>query len=253
MAQTLKAFGLKLEDTRNLLGEVSSKLTSSSDLAEKALGSVLSGDVTLIVRQQRNYEPPLEETLSLLGMATTAQKTLIERHLFFEAPKNYEFKDEFPRQFAHLGREFLTSIFKEIRDLICGKSEQYRELQKKYKSYPYAFAVSVSAVVLRELHVSEPMAMGIASLCLLTLAQVTRNAFCRMTDAEFGAAVDKKLAEEMAKEKAKEAAVNKKRAKIEKKEAAGKNLGKRVHPSRNRSKAIRGDSDDRPSRPRSRA
>jgi hypothetical protein len=232
MAQTLKAFGLNLEDTRNLLGEVSSKLTSSSDLAEKALGSVLSGDATRIVRQKRNYEPPLEETLSLLGMATRAQKPLIERHLFFEAHKNYEFKDEFPKQFAHLGREFLISIFKEIRDLICGRSEQYRELQKKYKSYPYVFAVSVSAVVLRELHVSEPMAMGIASLCLLTLAQVTRNAFCRMTEAEFGSAVDKKLAEEKAKEKAKEAVANEKRAKIEKKEASGKKPQQASPPKR---------------------
>ena len=44
-----------------------------------------------------------------------------------------------------------TSTHTGLRDrallatLICGKSEQYRKLQKKYKSYPYAFAVSVSA------------------------------------------------------------------------------------------------------------
>jgi hypothetical protein len=48
--------------------------------------------------------------------------------------------------------------------------------------------------------------------------------------------VDKKLAEEtvkVVKEKAEEAAVNKKRAKIEQKVAAGKNHGKRVPKSRN--------------------
>jgi hypothetical protein len=97
----LKAFGLGLEDTKSLKNQISLRLTSSTDLAERELGGILGGDAVAIMIQKEHYQPPLAETLSLLGMAAYERDALVERYRFSQLHQNIHFSDKFPTRFAH--------------------------------------------------------------------------------------------------------------------------------------------------------
>ena len=81
----------------------------------------------------------------------------------------------------------MKEILKEVRVLVCDAKVRKRHGLvnfSDYKAYPRALGVSLSTVIMTKLGVTEPMAIGIATLVILSLAQATQNAFCNMTDAE---------------------------------------------------------------------
>jgi hypothetical protein len=85
------------------------------------------------------------------------------------------------------GALFIYQMLKELRSLICETQTESKtgivDL-KEFKAYPKALGVSLASLVMAKLGVTEPMAMGIATLVLLSLAQATKNAFCASTDEE---------------------------------------------------------------------
>jgi hypothetical protein len=76
---------------------------------------------------------------------------------------------------------FFLSILDELRAIICGKGKSAKKLGKNSQ----AILAAVAAVVSRALGIGDPTATGIAVLVLITLGQATKNAFCKMSTAEF--------------------------------------------------------------------
>jgi hypothetical protein len=85
-------------------------------------------------------------------------------------------------------KRFLLELLAELRDLICGDSSKKSKRRSKKlpgkESYGYFVATSIAAYIMELLHVSNAVALGLATLILIRIGQSTRNAFCKMTDRE---------------------------------------------------------------------
>jgi hypothetical protein len=93
---------------------------------------------------------------------------------------------------ARWTKAFLLELLSEIREKICGdtsgktKSGKPRRAKKSIDkaSYGYALATWLASYLMTAMHISSSMALGLAALILIKIAQSTRNAFCKMTDRE---------------------------------------------------------------------
>jgi hypothetical protein len=74
------------------------------------------------------------------------------------------------------GRDFIIEILKELREAICGRknSEQARP---QITGYAYSHCGSIMA----HLGVSNPTALGLAVLVLLSIGNASKKVFCRNT------------------------------------------------------------------------
>ena len=89
---------------------------------------------------------------------------------------------------------FLWEYLAGLRELICGKPGKKAKRTTDdslphENSYPYAVATAVASWIMHSLGVSSPVALGLATLILIKLAKTTKNAFCKMTDAEVLASI----------------------------------------------------------------
>ena len=110
----------------------------------------------------------LEDTVAFLGVAAKAPRILAPHA---ELPKDRVYSLQWPEGSYEWGKAFLLQILSEIREVICsGRNSKYRELQKQYDSYPKAFAVATSTSIASVLGVTQPWALGLSTLVLLTLA-----------------------------------------------------------------------------------
>jgi hypothetical protein len=75
---------------------------------------------------------------------------------------------------------FVLSIFGELRIIICGKGKQPKKLGKEW----HAILTGLAALIAQKLGLSDPASIAFAVLVLITLAQATKNAFCKMSDSE---------------------------------------------------------------------
>lgn len=87
---------------------------------------------------------------------------------------------------------FVILFLAEIRTIICD--------QKKASAISKSANVSVGSVVTgltawltTKFGLSDPVAVGIATAVLLSVVYATRGAFCKMTDSEVKAAMDKRV------------------------------------------------------------
>jgi len=84
---------------------------------------------------------------------------------------------------------FLLSILRELREIICGKGKKPKPLGKEAHAAVSALAVLLAA----RLGISNATAIGLAVLILITLAQATKNAFCKMDDVEAYKAIKERV------------------------------------------------------------
>jgi hypothetical protein len=75
---------------------------------------------------------------------------------------------------------FFLTYLNEFRKIICGSRKSPTKLGKNTQ----AIISGLAAFITSKLGVSNPTAVGIAVLILLTLAQATKNTFCKMTDTD---------------------------------------------------------------------
>jgi hypothetical protein len=84
------------------------------------------------------------------------------------------------------GDQFLRSILDELRKLICGKGKNPTKLSDQSQAAIAALAVYIA----RQFHITNVTANGLVVFFLLKLGQATKNAFCKMTNAQVIAALN---------------------------------------------------------------
>jgi hypothetical protein len=82
---------------------------------------------------------------------------------------------------------FILSILRELRTIICGK----RKTPAKLGDQSTAIISGVAVFLANKLGLSGPTSTALAALTLVTLAQATKNAFCKMDDSEVYKAMSK--------------------------------------------------------------
>jgi hypothetical protein len=93
---------------------------------------------------------------------------------------------------------FLKRLIAKLREQICGakgakKKGRTSRRKTPYKgSYGYAVATSLASYIMHAMHISSSVALGLAALILLKIAQSTMDTFCEMTDEEILEALLKK-------------------------------------------------------------
>ena len=125
--------------------------------------------------------------VEFVGVIATDQSFASKQQLLIEATPDCDYALALPHGAFDWGLRFLKEILKEVRALVCdAKARKKAGLVTftDYKGYPKALGVSLSTVIMTKLGVTEPMAIGIATLVLLSLAQATHNAFCNVTNAQ---------------------------------------------------------------------
>ena len=98
------------------------------------------------------------------------------------------------RKTAAWGREFLAQFAREFRGLICDSDGAYEKVKRDYAGIPQAVAAAATTAAIMSLGVSGPMALGVATLAVLSVTSVTKNAFCKSTEMEVLRAIDEKIA-----------------------------------------------------------
>jgi hypothetical protein len=83
---------------------------------------------------------------------------------------------------------FLLSILRELREIICGKGKP-----KPLGKEAHAAVSALAALLAARLGISDATAIGLAVLILITLAQATKNAFCKMDDVEAYKAIKERV------------------------------------------------------------
>ena len=119
-----------------------------------------------------------------LGVAVADRVFAASQQELIEATPNRYYRLGIPDRAFEWGVKFIKEILKEVRLLICNEKARKKagfDLSD-YKSYPRAMGISLASVITAKLGVTEPMAIGIATLVLLSIAQAVKNAFCTMTD-----------------------------------------------------------------------
>ena len=84
---------------------------------------------------------------------------------------------------------FLLSILRELREIICGKGKKPKALGKE----AHAAVSALAALLTLKLGISDAAAIGLAVLILITIAQATKNAFCKMDDTEAYKAIRERI------------------------------------------------------------
>jgi hypothetical protein len=75
---------------------------------------------------------------------------------------------------------FVVLLLDELRTLICGKGKNPTKLGPESQ----AMLGALAAAIARKLGISDATSVGLAVLVLITLGQATKNAFCKMSNAE---------------------------------------------------------------------
>lgn len=194
-ARTFEAeYSLDLQAVDNLLFQVVNDLRSSEDPAERGLGSELN-----LVRFALNDQGAFAvgSALGYIGHATTGRGHLRKQTIFFEQNQDKMFYTAIPPEMADWGKQFLKEILREIRKAVCTDKPMDSEAADS-RSYPKAIAVAISSTVMNACGVDSAMALGIATLVLLTISRATKQAFCTMTDDNVLAAIEQNIQKERA-------------------------------------------------------
>lgn len=75
---------------------------------------------------------------------------------------------------------FFLILLDELRGIICGKGKT----PKKLGTNSQAVLTALAAAATPKLGISDPTAMGVTVLMLITLGRATKKAFCKMSDLE---------------------------------------------------------------------
>jgi hypothetical protein len=90
------------------------------------------------------------------------------------------------------GRDIAAAFFKRfysnVRDVICNSSNT--TLRDKSDLTAKGTSTALAAWIMSALGVTSPMALGLASLCLIVLYEVSRKTFCEMTELEVNLVLD---------------------------------------------------------------
>jgi hypothetical protein len=154
---------------------------------------------------------PMIYAVSLLGIVASDRDYLMEYgEILRNLPKipNVSFMEKPPARPAYWrektvewGKTFLAQFVHEFRNLVCAKGGTYGKIRSQYKGIPQAVAAAASTAVISSLGVTEPMALGVATLAVLSVGSVTKNAFCKSTEEEILKAIDDKLSKRRSRKK----------------------------------------------------
>ena len=117
--------------------------------------------------------------LQYLGTVTSAPDFVVEQQLMCEGNPDRAYSIRLPEGASEWGERFLRQIMKELRDRICSAPASTRAAARR--SYPKAFAASIGTALVAQFGFSDPVAIGIATLVIVTVTGSTKDAFCKMT------------------------------------------------------------------------
>lgn len=195
----LEHYGLRMSEVAEHLHELRKQLASSSVPADQVLSEYISLYSYAFITP--NGSVSLKSTIEILGTTVNGPDFFARQHSVTTDTLPVAHMTILPDKAYEWGMQFLKQVLCEVRVIVCTRSKEYARLRKEAGSYPKAFAVAVSAGVMNTLGVTSPMALGIATLVLLALAQATKNAFCKMTDEDVIKAIDEKVGATRAKER----------------------------------------------------
>jgi hypothetical protein len=192
--ELLVHYGLPKEEVRKLLSEVDAALRASGKDEERNMASLMF--MLNFEFMESRARMSLEDSLAWIGTVARDREFLARQQRMVDSTPNTLYMLSLPPGAAEWGKGFLKEILRGIRKAICTESAEYSGLKKEYVGYPKAFAVAASSAVLSSLGISSAMALGLATLVLLVLAQATKDAFCRMTDDDVLKSIEEKVAVE---------------------------------------------------------
>jgi len=182
------------EDFRALVEEASIALDKSPNPLDRALRSWLR--VYSFVLERETGEVSFRDAIAFIGTFTRNPEFLIHQQTMVDSSPGVRFSLRLPDEAKEWGIRFLYQVMREVRTIVCGRAKDRKGSRKVDAGYTKALAVSISTTVLNTLNVHDPATLGLATLILITLSQATKNAFCKMTDAEVLGAIGTKLRQE---------------------------------------------------------
>ncbi len=186
-------YGLNQREVRELLRDVERQLLNTGGYAEAELASIFS--LYNFDLRDPNAGMAVKDTVELIGAAVSKPEVFADQRRLRERNPNARFIMRLPDEAYEWGKKFIREVLKEVRKSVCAKQGEYSKLREEYVNYPKALATAISAAVFNVLGVADPIGLGIATLILLTLSRVTRNAFCNMTDDQVIQSIDAKVTE----------------------------------------------------------
>lgn len=127
--------------------------------------------------------------IEYLGVIVGDPEFARKQQLLTEAADNVAWSLSLPEMAGQWGTKFLAEILNEIRQAICGHKRKGKAVRavldlSDRETYTKAIGASVATIVMGRLGVTEPVAIGVATLALITVGNATKNAFCTMTEQE---------------------------------------------------------------------
>jgi hypothetical protein len=166
--------------TTKKAAEIRDGLLHSEDPDEREIGryiadyfpfpQVKTGGPFTIGSLAASVEPELEKVLdSTVRLVTKGGRTISETS-FRKTLKNT----------TNWGLALLQRFFSELRTRVCGKGKKVSELG----SHATAALSTLGVAICKLLGISASLATGVAVLTIIELAQIGKNALCKMTSPE---------------------------------------------------------------------
>jgi hypothetical protein len=203
------------EEAAVALSTVADLLREMNDPAHEFMGLDLQMNQSRIAKIELDHEYnfvripvspddfPLRYTVSLLGIAANDRDYLREYgETLRRLPKlpNVFFREKTPNRppnwedkTVEWGKVFLAQFLHEFRDLICAKGGAYGKIRSQYKGIPHAVAAAAATATISSLGITGPMALGVATLAVLSIGSVTKNALCKSTEEQILRDIDDRL------------------------------------------------------------
>lgn len=122
------------------------------------------------------------ETLEIIGILSENPDYFIESSRS-NLSGNELYRTRLPAMALAWGMKFFKQFLKEIRKILCNKKKG-KVTFKEYKDIPKALIASLATSLMATLHITNPVAIGMATLIILIIATATKKALCTMTDEE---------------------------------------------------------------------
>lgn len=179
----LTHYGLPQDEVLSLLNKAEEPLLRSNDPFARSIGQRLHFHRDLLKDKDAGVDP--DDYLQFLGTTVNFRKFLCDQQLMTEASSDTLYTLQFPAPSFEWGKQFLVENLREVRRAIC-------EDRKESSDIIEPAVASLTVLFMGWLGISEPEALGVATLFFLGMMRVTRNRFCRMNDSEILAKYEKK-------------------------------------------------------------
>jgi hypothetical protein len=132
----------------------------------------------------------LQSTVEVLGLLS--DKSLATRFHDEQAKlsKNFNTFTLLPDKSRDLGIEFIQRVLRNIRDVICSKSNLAGKSKGSMDIKQIATSIATAAAA--SVGISNPMILGMTVMVLLVVSRASHKAFCEMTEVELVESIKEK-------------------------------------------------------------